>query len=211
MSFQYKPGQIPFEEANQHTPFVELLGEVSENIEFPRHGSGINSVANRVIRAARKRLNEEEFHAYESKPWPLKKFEKYTIIQIIKKKDLGINSAKWIYEHYASHATPVESKMEKPNQVDPSNKIKEFCMFKVDGVTYLKYHCRIIPFSDIQAFEFYDEENRLLQKKEGEIPDILSIAYKSKDMDDPIKYLFISEIEVDDVELQKLIDIFNTY
>jgi hypothetical protein len=209
---------MSFENVSSDVTLAEVYGEVQVlHLLFPRHGEGKNPIENRVIKCVRGYLLGESYSTLtkNSRNLSLIELGKLKIKEIPEFINFGQKSVQWLHEYYASHANPVESKMEKPAQVDPLNKIKRFCVFKVDGVTYLKYNYRIIPFSDILELNFFDEENRqvqsLLQKQEGKFPVILAITYKTKDEAEPIKRLNITEREVDDVELQKLIDIFNTY
>lgn len=204
-----------FENVNQNITLADVFGEVSKSLLFPKHGEGKNPIENRVIKSVRGYLLGESYSTLtkNSRNLSLIELGKLKIKEIPEFINFGQKSVQWLHEYYASHATPVDSSMEK--QVDPSTKIKQFCVFKLDGATYLKYRYRITPFSDIIELHFFGEDNRqmqsLLQKQEGKFPVILSITYKTKDEAEPIKRLNITESEVDDVELQKLIDIFNTY
>ena len=91
-----------------------------------------------------------------------------TIYQLKDFRGAGLNSVKWLYEYYALHAIPAGHNSEKPKDTiseAPKPKqvalfgleIKPFCIFTVDGVTYLFIEGFIVPFHKILRFSQFDD------------------------------------------------------
>jgi hypothetical protein len=162
----YKEGQTSFDKAwknktNQKN-FVDLLGVVDPEIESYRVYSAGSSIGNKIIRAIC-------IHLHSKGSFKIASLASYKILELVDQiKNVGKVSAKWLYEYYALHATPVvsepseitqcKSEAKEPKQVRLfGDKIKVFHIFIIDGVTCFYVEGIIISFLEILEIRQYED------------------------------------------------------
>jgi hypothetical protein len=108
MSFQYKPGQVPFEKADRSKSFNELLGVVPEHISFPHFSEGKSKIENKVIsRIRRCYLKDDKVYQRNIKlNFTYSSLGNITLNTCFEISYFGLESVQRFYEMYAEHAEP---------------------------------------------------------------------------------------------------------
>jgi hypothetical protein len=158
----YKDGQVPFDDAwakkIHRQTFNDLLGTVQswDTCDPQKFPHSTNS--RKAISSACKFLNT-------SPPFSISRLSAMHLQNTVDNMSrTGIVAARWLYELYALHATPFTEEVVDTKEAETQvlsemiNSFKEktgyFCVFKVDGVTYVKVKDCIIPFGSICDVDF---------------------------------------------------------
>jgi hypothetical protein len=234
MSFQYKDGQVPFVEADKDKSFEELLGDVNSTTVLPRKGKYETPTKTRAFLGLKRIV--QKYWRMDAHNFLICELYETTINHLLSYQTFGPKSVEVIYEMYAEHAVPIKSPDveqfnlnssetgELINQIDAYEtpvvfesyikKAHDFCVFTLNGEIYIKFFGLLIPFTSIVQFDELESNEELVHNLRLEITFITRIdcevqgeQYKK---DDPA-IIHIEEYEINQVETQKLIQIFNTF
>lgn len=161
MSFEYQDGQVTFDVAwksHKKTPLVDLLGSVDDSEFITNQNISVRSY-NPLVRFMTGSL-------IRSTTINLSNLSGFTLQNLVNIKNISNVTAQEIYELYATHATLSLYKPDQNEETENSrfssiikewnSKDKEFRVFQIDGVTYLKLETNIIPMAvviDIYGIE----------------------------------------------------------
>jgi hypothetical protein len=231
MSFQYKTGQVPFEKADTTLPLSSLLGYINKRILFPAFGSGRNPLEQRVIKRIRCSFFQDSLSTKNHHDYLFFDLHSITLENLSEYPNLGPKSVKYFYEMYAEHAEPTISTsnfdISKTNEVSGSfeevdgvvfenyiDKAHEFCIFTLNRQIYIKYCGHLIPFTDIIRFHELEGSEEIMFKLKFRITFITrmdcEINFEQYKKGDPA-IIEIGEDDINQVEAQRLIQIFNTF
>jgi hypothetical protein len=245
MSFQYKPGQVPFEKADRTKSFNELLGVVPEHISFPHFSEGKSKIENKVIsRIRRCYLNDDNAYQRNIKlEYTYSSLGNITLNTCFEISYFGLESVLRFYKMYAEHAEPTTETFNletlKTGELSGSfeqiddyetpvpfesyiKKAHDFCIFTLNGEIYIKYYGHLIPFTDI--IRFHELEGSVIHIIQGSEEIMFKLKFRITfitRMDCEIDFeqykkgdpaiIEIGEDDINQVEAQKLIQIFNTF
>jgi hypothetical protein len=212
-SFCYKERQVDFNSALLTNKLVDLLGSIQESANIRT----LIQIAEESDTSEKRAILSfiRSFRTESDKT--ILDLANFSIAELSKIDGIGKIGLKFLYELYAAQAT-FNSGVVSPSKKSILNydtfvsKTKEFCIFKVDGITYLKVLGDIIPFTSIVEIDDIQCGNNTL---------LFEISYisrcKFKTVDDIVVNIgdhITTVVDTDYLtkgEVIKLIELFNSY